>query len=94
MAASCLIDAFTTITQVGEIRHSWLNDVPPNGINDFLARRTLDEKFGFADDSQLDRIANCLFKVTISFFSRVFENVLVASHVDWPIGSDRQGEVE
>ena len=94
MAASCLIDAFPTVIRVGEAQRPWLNDIPPNGINDFLARRTLDETFGSADDSQLDSIANGLFDIIISFFPRAFEDTWIASDVDWPTGGDRQGKVE
>lgn len=94
MTTSCLIDASAATTQVGEVRRSQLNGIPPDCIDDFLAWRTLDETFGFANDSQLDCVANGFFKVIISFLSCVFEDAWVASDVDRPICSDRQGKVE
>ena len=71
-----------------------MDGIPPNGINDSLARRTLNEAFGLADDGQLDGVANGLFDVVISFFPRAFEDTWIASYVDRPTGGDRQGEVE
>ena len=94
MAASRLIHTFATVTQVGEARRSQLDDIPPDGIDDFLAWRTLDETSGFANDGQLDGISDGLFEVIISFLSRIFEDGWIASHVDWPICGDGQGEVE
>lgn len=94
VTSSCLIYAFATIIQVSDVQRSQLNGIPPDGIDDFLTRGTPNETFCFADDSQLDGIANGLFEVVISLLSRTFEDTWITSRVHRPVCSNRQGEVE